>query len=83
MDLRPGDPAETTVLWKAAMRRTDGPAFLSLTRQTIPALERDGSVEGRGQRCLHPAGGIRGNAPCRLDGVGFRSARGGYRACDS
>ena len=59
MDLRPGDPAETTVLWKAAMRRTDGPAFLSLTRQTIPALERDGSVEdaAKGAYILQEASG--------------------------
>ena len=40
MDLRPADPAETSVLWGEALRRTDGPAFLSLTRQKVPALDR-------------------------------------------
>jgi transketolase len=40
LDLRPGDPAETAVAWKVAMERTDGPSFLSLTRQAVPCLER-------------------------------------------
>jgi len=40
LDLRPGDPAETAVAWKVAMARTDGPSFLSLTRQAVPCLER-------------------------------------------
>ncbi len=46
MDLRPADPAETAVLWAEALRRTDGPAFLSLTRQKVPALERAGAPAG-------------------------------------
>jgi transketolase len=40
MDLRPADPAETAVAWKVAVARDDGPAFLALTRQKIPALDR-------------------------------------------
>lgn len=40
MDLRPGDPAETAVAWQVALEREDGPAFLSLTRQKIPATDR-------------------------------------------
>jgi len=61
VDLRPGDPAETAVAWKVAMEREDGPAFLSLTRQGIPCLERthpDGA-EGlrRGAYILQEASG--------------------------
>ncbi len=40
VDLRPGDPAETAVAWKVALEQDDRPAFLSLTRQGIPCLER-------------------------------------------
>ncbi|MFP3947730.1 MAG: transketolase [Longimicrobiales bacterium] len=40
MDLRPADPAETVEAWKAAVTRTDGPAFLSLTRQKVEPLGR-------------------------------------------
>lgn len=47
MDLRPGDPAEVAVAWKVAMERSDGPAFLALTRQKVPALARgDGGLAG-------------------------------------
>jgi len=41
LDLRPGDPAETAVAWKVALEQDHRPSFLSLTRQGIPALERD------------------------------------------
>jgi len=40
MDLRPGDAAETVEAWRAALAREDGPAFLALTRQALPALDR-------------------------------------------
>jgi transketolase len=40
MDLRPADGVETVEAWKLALGRTDGPAFLSLTRQGVPALDR-------------------------------------------
>ncbi len=40
MDLRPGDPSETAVAWQVALEREGGPAFLSLTRQKIPAIDR-------------------------------------------
>jgi transketolase len=43
MDLRPADAAETAAAWKLALDRTDGPAFLSLTRQGVPPLDRDRS----------------------------------------
>ena len=40
LDLRPADAAETAVAWRIAMERTDGPTWLSLTRQGVPALDR-------------------------------------------
>ncbi len=40
MDLRPCDAAETAEAWKSCINRTDGPAFLSLTRQSVPILDR-------------------------------------------
>lgn len=49
MDLRPCDAAETAEAWKASLARTSGPAFLSLTRQSVPVLDRT---------TLAPAGGL-------------------------
>ena len=40
LDLRPADAAETAVAWRIAMERTDGPTWLSLTRQGVPTLDR-------------------------------------------
>jgi transketolase len=40
MDLRPADGAETAEAWRMAMERRDGPSFLALTRQKVPALDR-------------------------------------------
>lgn len=50
MDLRPADPAETAVAWRLALERDDGPTFLSLTRQTVPPLIRDGGEGAEGAR---------------------------------
>jgi transketolase len=44
MDLRPADPEEVAVAWRMAIGRTDGPAFLALTRQKVPALDRRGAL---------------------------------------
>lgn len=41
MDLRPADPAEVAAAWRVALQRTDGPAFLALTRQKVPTLDRE------------------------------------------
>jgi transketolase len=38
--IRPADAAETAHAWLAALRRTDGPTALILTRQSIPVLDR-------------------------------------------
>jgi len=39
MDLRPADARETAEAWRLALDRTDGPAFLSLTRQAVPQID--------------------------------------------
>jgi transketolase len=38
---RPGDAMETVECWELAMRRTDGPSLLVLSRQTLPAWRTD------------------------------------------
>lgn len=67
MDLRPADPEEVAVAWRMAIERRDGPAFLALTRQKVPALDRTGalaSAEGlaRGGYTLAEADGGRPEA---------------------
>lgn len=41
--IRPADAAETAEAWVAALRRTDGPVALALTRQKLPVLDRKGN----------------------------------------
>ena len=64
LDLRPADAAETAVAWRIAMERADGPTWLSLTRQGVPALDRTvlASAAGarRGAYVLAEASGIQG-----------------------
>jgi transketolase len=50
LDLRPADPAETAVAWKVAIAHPDGPAFLALTRQKVPALDRSTLASAEGLR---------------------------------
>ncbi len=62
LDLRPADAAEVAVAWRMAMERSDGPTFLSLSRQKVPLLDREGelaSAEGlrRGAYVLAEASG--------------------------
>jgi transketolase len=40
IDLRPADANETAEAWRFAMEHTEGPVFLSLTRQALPILDR-------------------------------------------
>ncbi len=40
LDLRPADGPETVEAWRAALRYRSGPSFLSLTRQTVPLIDR-------------------------------------------
>jgi len=45
--IRPADANETVEAWRAAVRRTDGPTLLALTRQKVPVLTQEGP-EGAG-----------------------------------
>lgn len=47
--IRPADAAETAAAWHVALRQTDRPTALVLTRQNVPAIAREGSL---------PAGGL-------------------------
>ncbi len=38
--IRPGDANETSVAWKVALERDDGPVALLLSRQNVPTLDR-------------------------------------------
>jgi transketolase len=40
VDLRPADPSETVEAWRFLMEYGGGPAFLSLTRQAVPHIDR-------------------------------------------
>lgn len=56
-DLRPGDAAETEIAWRVAMERSEGPSFLSLTRQKVATLDRsDGPAD---EDALASAEGLR------------------------
>jgi len=46
--IRPADANETVEAWRAALRKTDGPTALILTRQTLPLIDRSkyASAEG-------------------------------------
>jgi transketolase len=46
--IRPADANETSVAWRMALEREDGPVALLLSRQSIPVLDRDvvASAEG-------------------------------------
>ena len=39
--MRPADANETAAAYRAAMKRTDGPTVIVLTRQKLPTLDRD------------------------------------------
>lgn len=39
--IRPGDATETAQAWAAALRNTQGPTALLLTRQNLPTIDRD------------------------------------------
>jgi transketolase len=46
---RPADARETTVAWRAALLRRDGPVALALTRQNLPSLDGEG-IEQKARR---------------------------------
>ena len=50
VDLRPCDGPETAEAWKVAVERKTSPAFLSLTRQSVPLLDRTAMASATGLR---------------------------------
>lgn len=71
LDLRPADGPETVEAWRAALGHATGPSLLSLTRQTVPVIDRTapgtGSAEGlhRGGYVLREPAGLREPQPSR------------------
>lgn len=53
--VRPADAAETTIAWRIALERQDGPTALILTRQKVPTLNRN--AYNGGHVPLAPASG--------------------------
>jgi transketolase len=73
LDLRPADAIETAAAWEVALGQTNGPVFLSLTRQNVSLLDRSTSPAAS-------AGGEGDAAPGRgvhCGGYILREARGG------
>jgi transketolase len=74
--VRPADANETSVAWRIALEREDGPVALLLSRQTIPVLDREevASAEGleRGGYVLWDSSKAFGSS-----GSGDGAARGG------
>ena len=50
IDLRPGDAAETAEAWRFIMEYNEGPAFLALTRQALPNIDREKFAPAEGLR---------------------------------
>ena len=50
VDLRPGDANETVEAWRFLAEYRDGPAFLALTRQKVPTLDRNELAPAEGLR---------------------------------
>ncbi len=46
--IRPGDANETSVAWRVALEREDGPVALLLSRQNITVLDRDQNASAEG-----------------------------------
>jgi len=46
--IRPGDANETSVAWRVALEREDGPVALLLSRQGIPVLDREQVADADG-----------------------------------
>ncbi len=73
LDLRPCDGPETEVAWRVAIGRTDGPSFLALSRQKVPALARAGSAA--------ESSGVGAGAGMLASAEGLQ--RGGYVLADA
>jgi len=46
--IRPGDANETSVAWRVALERDDGPVALLLSRQNVPVLDRSEVADAQG-----------------------------------
>jgi transketolase len=44
---RPADAVETAECWALALKRTDGPSFIALTRQNVPTLRPEAWTDNR------------------------------------
>jgi len=57
--LRPADDVETVAAWRQALRTTDGPTVIVLTRQNVPSIAADGApadfLETTGGRVVRAA----------------------------
>ena len=73
--IRPADAAETAEAWLAALRRTDGPVALALTRQKLPVLDREGRASASGTA---PAEGL-ASSESLASGSGLAPADGLHR----
>ena len=67
LDLRPADGPETAEAWRAALRYRSGPSFLSLTRQTVPLIDRGPGLPSAAG--LHQGAYVLRDAPSRPDAV--------------
>ncbi|MEP6689710.1 MAG: transketolase [Gemmatimonadaceae bacterium] len=55
--IRPADANETTVAWRVALERTDGPTLLALSRQNVPILAANPDGVRRGGYVVADADG--------------------------
>lgn len=55
--MRPADTIETAECWELALKQSDGPSVLALSRQGLPSLRKDGSenLSAHGGYILSPA----------------------------
>ena len=76
--IRPADANETTVAWRVALEREDGPVALLLSRQSLPVLQRTRGAGSAG-RDRKGEGELDGVECAPADGL----ERGGYVLWDS
>ena len=83
--IRPADAAETAEAWVAALRRTDGPVALALTRQKLPVLDRGGDCAAFAGGASSSGGPASADGPasasCLAPAVGLH--RGAYVLADA
>jgi transketolase len=84
--IRPADANETSMAWRIAVERTDGPVALALSRQKLPTVDRNelGAAEGalRGAYTLWQSGDGEPNAIVVATGSEVHVALEGAREVD-